>query len=671
MTRQISQRLPLQVAKCQINIETLHLQYRPLAQFIVSVDYVSDERKTEIHTCCVDLTTPDEILPDNLNIPTNIESKAPQGRNILKIPSKAYKTALDTTLKHVENLANADADEIEEAANARLSEEIDKIEAFYASNWANPNLIAREKQRKIDNAKAKYALTVDIEPVCSTVIYAPELRYVLRVSSQSHPSVSITVPIIYELVRQRVIPPVCDVCRGVIHIGHLCLKGKHIVCDVCYQKCSECPAEQCATHPLERCHICQKSVCSSCVISCPNCGEATCVDHITSCHVCPQPTKVCEKCAIFCSDCKEAHCLKHLEKCAICQKYICDDCQFHCAVCKHPICQFHKEECDECGKPVCEQHAKACIVCGKYHCQTHMEQCHLCPPSPETWICSDCRRLCARCKKITCLSHLYDCPECQTKVCQSCAKFCGDCGKVHCLDHLNTCAVCNKHICRQCSVTCVVCNHTVCHSHQKTCSQCQQTVCEHDSRQCAICQQIYCATHLQQCHICQKQVCSRCRAICEECKKTTCRNHLRKCATCSKIICLDKSCYNRCYIGSEILCKGCTIICSLSGCKKPICSKHAQACHICRRQFCINHTAECAICQRHYCVTDRQNCAHCHQSYCSTCIDDDTGYCYTCESLTNVGRKDSRLKPLLQELSFFTRLSTTSLLKEWHHFLRA
>jgi hypothetical protein len=57
---------------------------------------------------------------------------------------------------------------------------------------------------------------------------------------------------------------------------------------------------------------------------------------------------------------------------------------------------------------------------------------------------------------------------------------------------------------------------------------------------------------------------------------------------------------------------------------------------------------------------DRQTCAHCHQSYCSACIDDDTGYCYTCESLTNVGRKDVRLKPLLQELSFITRLSATS-----------
>jgi hypothetical protein len=103
----------------------------------------------------------------------------------------------------------------------------------------------------------------------------------------------------------------------------------------------------------------------------------------------------------------------------------------------------------------------------------------------------------------------------------------------------------------------------------------------------------------------------------------------KQCVTCDKDFC-QKCSYqlNPCYVCKDVNCNDCSSRCT--HCHELICLKHEMNCAICEKKYCSNHAERCNICE---------------QVYSTGCIDNSK--CHTCDALTDIDSKDSKVLELI------------------------
>ena len=144
-------------------------------------------------------------------------------------------------------------------------------------------MLSAERATKLDDARGRYQLRVDIKLV--NVIVATQAKVTLPMSI-SNRTAQITRTVVWDPLRHRLEPLVCNVCGKPGEGLYLCTGG-HLAHERCLAPhCVDCKRAFCqlCVDQLAECVVCHRPVCQPSLIQCPNCGRGTCNEHQQLCH---------------------------------------------------------------------------------------------------------------------------------------------------------------------------------------------------------------------------------------------------------------------------------------------------------------------------------------------------------------------------------------------------
>ncbi|MBP8293304.1 MAG: hypothetical protein KAX65_11060 [Caldilineaceae bacterium] len=144
-------------------------------------------------------------------------------------------------------------------------------------------MLERERRTKIEDARARYALRVELELVNTLLITQPKVTIPVSIGNRT---ATIRRTVVWDPLMHRLEPLVCDVCGEPGEGLHLCTGG-HLAHATCLApQCVDCKrvyCQMCASQ-INACVVCQRPVCRQSLITCSTCGRGTCREHQGLCH---------------------------------------------------------------------------------------------------------------------------------------------------------------------------------------------------------------------------------------------------------------------------------------------------------------------------------------------------------------------------------------------------
>jgi hypothetical protein len=298
----------------------------PYELFNFRVTLTTDEKAEILRSVLVNAetlqehTAADLFLAESLTLP---EEPIVAGSDL----AAAYRAACLALERSIEG----DAAAMRGKAAKLLEDELARIDGFYDASIkelyesrAHTPLDAErafraEKDRRIEEAKRKYAFTAGSRLVNVRTILIPTTTMRVRIAN---PRASKEIGLEYDAVNLEVNPPSCESCGAATDAVFLCSNG-HLMCDACDRGCADCDHVVCATCApavFERCEVCAKDVCPDHAFLDEIGRKAYCGDHIHVCAICsrtvgPPYVKACGLCAqSYCAVCVES-----AGRCATCR----------------------------------------------------------------------------------------------------------------------------------------------------------------------------------------------------------------------------------------------------------------------------------------------------------------------------------------------------------------
>lgn len=144
-------------------------------------------------------------------------------------------------------------------------------------------LLAAERTQKLDDARGRYRLRIEMELVNVLLATQPKVILPMAISNRT---ATITRTIVWDPLRRQLESLVCDVCGKPGEGLHLCTGG-HLAHEDCLApQCIDCKREYCrlCIDKVTVCVVCQQPVCRASLVKCSTCGRGTCSEHQQLCH---------------------------------------------------------------------------------------------------------------------------------------------------------------------------------------------------------------------------------------------------------------------------------------------------------------------------------------------------------------------------------------------------
>lgn len=153
---------------------------------------------------------------------------------------------------------------------------------------AKLDAIQSERQAKLADIEEKYHLRVELEPLNLAVVAQPKVDLLVEIKKRTQ---SVQRRVVWDPLRHKVEPLICDVCGQSGDSLLLCEEG-HLAHAECLQpQCVECKRVYCqkCSEKSQTCVVCARPVCSHSLVKCSVCQRITCHDHLNVCHAAPAP----------------------------------------------------------------------------------------------------------------------------------------------------------------------------------------------------------------------------------------------------------------------------------------------------------------------------------------------------------------------------------------------
>jgi len=140
-----------------------------------------------------------------------------------------------------------------------------------------------ERQNKLLDVEAKYALRLTLELINASVIVQPKIVLPMCLENRS---VTVTRWAAWDPLLHRIEPWVCDACGLPSYRLYLC-SGGHLAHKECLApQCVDCKRIYCqlCSQEMQTCAVCQRPVCVHSLNRCDTCGRGTCREHRGLCH---------------------------------------------------------------------------------------------------------------------------------------------------------------------------------------------------------------------------------------------------------------------------------------------------------------------------------------------------------------------------------------------------
>lgn len=129
--------------------------------------------------------------------------------------------------------------------------------------------LEKERARRQSELIAKYQTRAEVRLISLAALWVPRVEFSLRLAGPVRREVSF----VYDVLRQRLVDHMCDMCEQALDVAYLCGCGE-LVCVGCFHTCADCAKGMCAACVADRCHICNAPLCPDCGSSCPWQGRA-------------------------------------------------------------------------------------------------------------------------------------------------------------------------------------------------------------------------------------------------------------------------------------------------------------------------------------------------------------------------------------------------------------
>ena len=136
---------------------------------------------------------------------------------------------------------------------------------------------------KLADAEAKYRVRAELDLVNLALITQPKMTLTARIENRQ---AGVTRAIVWDPLRRRIEPLVCDVCQQPSGKLFLCANN-HLAGEQCLApQCVDCKRVYCRTcaHEVTTCVVCGRPVCQRTLTRCRECGQGTCREHANQCH---------------------------------------------------------------------------------------------------------------------------------------------------------------------------------------------------------------------------------------------------------------------------------------------------------------------------------------------------------------------------------------------------
>ncbi len=290
----------------------------PYVLFNFRVTVLTDEKRELLRSVLLNAETLNEhavaetFLQESLTLP---EEPIVAGADL----EAAYRAACRALEKSIEPRV----EEVRAKARALLAEELARIESFYeasirelyegraAAPLEAEQVFRAERDRRVEEAKRKHALTAQVRLVNARTILIPTTTVRAQVAN---PRSSRQLDLEYDAVNLETNRPICESCGTATATVYLCSRG-HLACDVCDRHCAFCDhvvCTRCEPEMFAKCEACVKVACPHHTFVDEIGRKPYCGDHIHACAICgrmvgPPYVKACDLCRqASCAVCVES-----------------------------------------------------------------------------------------------------------------------------------------------------------------------------------------------------------------------------------------------------------------------------------------------------------------------------------------------------------------------------
>jgi hypothetical protein len=148
---------------------------------------------------------------------------------------------------------------------------------------AKLTVVETERQAKLTDAEEKYRLRITLELINLLIVVQPKIVLPMQITNRT---TAVTRLVVWDPLRHRLEPLVCDVCgRPSVRLW-LC-EGGHVAHQQCLMpQCVDCKRVYCGlcAERIQTCAVCNRPVCLHSLNRCPACGRGTCREHRGLCH---------------------------------------------------------------------------------------------------------------------------------------------------------------------------------------------------------------------------------------------------------------------------------------------------------------------------------------------------------------------------------------------------
>lgn len=124
--------------------------------------------------------------------------------------------------------------------------------------------LAADRERRIQELKAKYTVRAEAALVAAASVWTPRVEVRVKLTGPTRREIIF----FYDPIRRRCLDLSCEACQAPLKEVHLCARGE-LVCPRCFAPCAACGKALCVSCVPARCHLCDAPLCGSCGTACP------------------------------------------------------------------------------------------------------------------------------------------------------------------------------------------------------------------------------------------------------------------------------------------------------------------------------------------------------------------------------------------------------------------
>lgn len=153
--------------------------------------------------------------------------------------------------------SHKETDASEDAAGGELAALRARVDDILAA-------LAADRQRRIQEIRAKYRVRAEVALVGAALVWAPRVEMRCKLLGPA----ARDVVFYYDPVRSRFLDLECEGCGAPLTEVYLCAEGD-LVCARCFAPCAGCGQALCQRCTPCRCHLCDAPLCGRCDAACP------------------------------------------------------------------------------------------------------------------------------------------------------------------------------------------------------------------------------------------------------------------------------------------------------------------------------------------------------------------------------------------------------------------